>query len=85
VKTVATKIDSNTHKEIESRCGERGCTPSEYLRNLIKQDIEGQASTTTAGLSKARNVKVICDDTPSDIVSIRAVPHREVVQGKVRW
>lgn len=39
MRTIASKVDNDLHEALVKRCSERGCSPSEYLRVLLKQDI----------------------------------------------
>lgn len=40
MKAVATKVDNSIHDQVINRCNGLGCTPSEYVRNLIKNDLD---------------------------------------------
>ncbi len=42
MKAVASKIDNALHNEVMQRCNNQGCSTSEYLRNLILQDVNGE-------------------------------------------
>src|SRR5579884_990428 len=40
MRTIATKVDNSLHEKVLSRCNSLDCNPSEYLRNLIRKDLD---------------------------------------------
>jgi hypothetical protein len=40
MRTVASKIDNTLHNALTRKCGDIGCSPSEYIRSLIRGDLE---------------------------------------------
>jgi hypothetical protein len=69
MRAVASKIDNSLHEALVRKCGEKGCSPSEYIRDLVKRDIEntsaqqdGPASKAILDVAKKYRVKIILDD-----------------------
>lgn len=54
MKTVASKIDNSLHEQVISRCNERGCSPSEYIRELVKSDLAGNGKPKQPRIFVAR-------------------------------
>jgi len=44
--TVATKVDNTILDQVKNKCNSLGCTPAEYMRNLIKKDLELECEAT---------------------------------------
>ena len=59
--TVATKVDNSTLDHVKDKCNSIGCTPAEYIRNLIKKDL-GLGSDTA-------------NDDNDNIISQSPIPH----------
>ena len=60
--TVATKVDNTTLDHVKDKCNSLGCTPAEYIRNLIKKDLG-------LGYDAANN------DDNDNIISQSPIPH----------
>lgn len=46
MRTVATKVDNTLHDKVIHHCNSISCSPSEYIRNLIRKDLGKQDRTS---------------------------------------
>jgi len=35
-------LDNQTHEKVRDKCNDQGCTTSEYIRELISRDLQGE-------------------------------------------
>ena len=62
--TVATKVDNSTLDYVKDKCNSIGCTPAEYIRNLIKKDLRLE-------YDDANN-----DDDHNNTIDQSSIPHK---------
>jgi len=69
VKAVATKVDNSIHDQLVNKCNGIGCSPSEYVRNLIKKDwgLEFEKKN-----SKSSSAQVVANDKPNSLSVTKA-------------
>ncbi len=42
MQSIGAKLDNQTHEKVRDKCNDRGCTTSEYMRELISRDLQGE-------------------------------------------
>ena len=44
MRTVSSKVDNTIHEKVVSRCNGLGCSPSQYIKDLIERDLNGESA-----------------------------------------
>jgi len=42
MQSIGAKLDNQTHEKVRDKCNDQGCTTSEYMRELISKDLQGE-------------------------------------------
>ena len=42
MQSIGAKLDNQIHEQVRDKCNDRGCTTSEYMRELISRDLQGE-------------------------------------------
>jgi hypothetical protein len=77
MRTVSSKVDNTIHDQILNRCNGIGCSPSQYIKDLIAKDLRdgGQAPSASNGAREVVQGKwkdapaktVIIDESQTEI------------------
>jgi hypothetical protein len=71
--TVATKVDNGTLDPVNNKCSSLGCTPAEYVKNLIKKDLELGCEATNNHEDNTTSQSPIPHKSHPDIKLVRSI------------
>jgi len=62
MRCIGTKIDNQLHERLIERCNVEGVTPSEYVRSLVRMDLEEESSISE--VKKSPRTWIIDEKSP---------------------